>query len=576
MTTDRTSIVASLKRQHLFQGLDDLQLAQVATRFDPIPYPANTIVFPEGAIGDSFYIVQRGKVQITRREGRGERILATMTAGDHFVEEALLFDTLRSATVRVVEPTTLLHLSRDDFFELLEDFPSIRLNLSATVESFRIARREKFKWLEETEIIYLICRKHWFFMIRALIVPLALLIGAIPLFVFSLAETTHSTESLAARVAASLMTLGGFLVGVWQWIDWGNDYYIVTNQRVLWLEKVIAIYESSTESPLDQIQSVMTISSFWGRRFGYGEVNVLTFTGGILMRNMERPQLFTDFVNRFRQSATIRSKEEEMEVIERTLRQEINKRRSPSEAGAPQVSPPSPSGAPPKVATPLSYQPSTLKRIWQNLLAMRYVEGSNITYRKHWLILLNKTGLPALILFALLSGGAALLWRVLSRDSFTPTPLEGVLLVLGALVSVAIFLWWGYYYMDWHNDIYRLTPEQIHDIERKPLGSEEKKTALLDNILSVEHARSGIVQLVFNYGTVTINVGQTKFIFYNVHDPDQVHQDITNYRAALRRRRQAAEAARNDERMVNWLMSFYQESSKLEEAESEEGGESSG
>ena len=29
------------------------------------------------------------------------------------------------------------------------------------------------------------------------------------------------------------------LYSLWFGLDWGNDFYIVTNQRVIWLEKVI-------------------------------------------------------------------------------------------------------------------------------------------------------------------------------------------------------------------------------------------------------------------------------------------------------------------------------------------------
>jgi hypothetical protein len=38
-------------------------------------------------------------------------------------------------------------------------------------------------------------------------------------------------------------------------------------------------------------------------------------------------------------------------------------------------------------------------------------------------------------------------------------------------------VWWFYEYVDWINDIYILTPDQIMDIYRTPLGREDKKTA---------------------------------------------------------------------------------------------------
>ena len=74
---------------------------------------------------------------------------------------------------------------------------------------------------------------------------------------------------------------GAVLWGIWNWIDWGNDYYIVTDQRVVWVEKVIWLYESRDEAPLTTILAVNTTSTFLGRWLHYGSVIVKTFTGEI-------------------------------------------------------------------------------------------------------------------------------------------------------------------------------------------------------------------------------------------------------------------------------------------------------
>ena len=63
-----------------------------------------------------------------------------------------------------------------------------------------------------------------------------------------------------------LFLAGAFLVldilwAIWLVLDWGNDYYIVTSQRVVWLEKVIAVYDSRQESPLNTILAVAVETS---------------------------------------------------------------------------------------------------------------------------------------------------------------------------------------------------------------------------------------------------------------------------------------------------------------------------
>ena len=77
----------------------------------------------------------------------------------------------------------------------------------------------------------------------------------------------------------------GFIWGIWNLLDWGNDYYIVTNQRVIWLERVIGLYESRQEAPLRTVLSVGMESDQLGRIFGFGDVIVRTYTGQIIMRN---------------------------------------------------------------------------------------------------------------------------------------------------------------------------------------------------------------------------------------------------------------------------------------------------
>ena len=48
-----------------------------------------------------------------------------------------------------------------------------------------------------------------------------------------------------------------------------------------------------------------------------------------------------------------------------------------------------------------------------------------------------------------------------------------------------IILWWVYQYLDWRNDIFQVTPDQILDIDKKPFGSEERRAAPLENILAM-------------------------------------------------------------------------------------------
>jgi uncharacterized membrane protein YdbT with pleckstrin-like domain len=344
-------------------------------------------------------------------------------------------------------------------------------------------------------------------------------------------------------------------LGIWKTIDWGNDYYIVTSRRVIWLEKVVGLYDSRREAPLDRILSVNVFTSQLGRILNFGDVIVRTYTTGFRMSRMDKPYEFASFVESYRERALLISKDEEARDMEQALEQALQARLK-----GPQVILPAEDAPPPpamKVEETKKEKTSSLSEKIRTFLKVRYQQGDTITYRKHWWILFRKIWLP---LFGSL--GVLVFWGILiSNDSdfLSSLCVEMGLLFTWLFCLVALV----YQYADWRNDIYRLTTTQIFDIERKPLGKDLKKTANLDSILSIEHERANIIGILLNFGTVTVNIGETKFIFYGVYNPDQVHQDISDRQEALSRKKQEEEAKREHERMVNWLVAYYEETGKI-------------
>lgn len=71
--------------------------------------PEGEAVLREGEPAESFFMVARGRVAVTR----GESVLATLGEGSVFGEMALLSNAPRNATVRVLEDADLLEFGRD-------------------------------------------------------------------------------------------------------------------------------------------------------------------------------------------------------------------------------------------------------------------------------------------------------------------------------------------------------------------------------------------------------------------------------------------------------------------------------
>ena len=116
--------------------------------------------------------------------------------------------------------------------------------------------------------------------------------------------------------------------------------------------------------------------------------------------------------------------------------------------------------------------------------------------------------------------------------------------------------WWVYRYVDWANDIYQVTPDQILDIERTPLGREQSTAAQLESILATDYERYGILGVFLNYGTVHITVGGSKMTFHDVFDPPSVQQDIDRRRMARNAAKEETRVNAERQRLADWFLAY--------------------
>jgi len=131
------------------------------------------------------------------------------------------------------------------------------------------------------------------------------------------------------------------------------------------------------------------------------------------------------------------------------------------------------------------------------------------------------------------------------------------------IVTAVCVGFWVYGYVDWKNDIYKITDDQIVDIYKVPFGVEDKKTAALDGILSIQHTRRGIIGMLLNYGDVVAVVGADKFTFDGVYDPSSVEQEIFHRIAQRKRKAREAELVQQREYIADWLAAYHRQASKL-------------
>ena len=101
------------------------------------------MLFRAGDAGDSMYLIEDGKIQISMRSSDGEDlILALLGRGDFFGEMALIDGKPRSANACVVETTRLAVLSREHFLSFLNSSSNIALEM-LTALSRRLRRTDE-------------------------------------------------------------------------------------------------------------------------------------------------------------------------------------------------------------------------------------------------------------------------------------------------------------------------------------------------------------------------------------------------------------------------------------------------
>jgi CRP/FNR family transcriptional regulator, cyclic AMP receptor protein len=88
-----------------------------------------TLLCREGDPGREMFIVQKGKVQVRKKVGPGEKVLAELGDGEFFGEMALLEGLNRSATVEALEDSKILVINPETFETLLKTNPEIALKM---------------------------------------------------------------------------------------------------------------------------------------------------------------------------------------------------------------------------------------------------------------------------------------------------------------------------------------------------------------------------------------------------------------------------------------------------------------
>lgn len=105
-------------------------------------YPAGTVIFEEGDVGDFLYVVHSGRVEIFQNRPEGKIIIGTVGKGQLFGEMALVDGEPRMASARTMQDCELMLVSGTSFRgHMNEATPFIRAVMNILVKNLRSVDR---------------------------------------------------------------------------------------------------------------------------------------------------------------------------------------------------------------------------------------------------------------------------------------------------------------------------------------------------------------------------------------------------------------------------------------------------
>jgi CRP/FNR family cyclic AMP-dependent transcriptional regulator len=109
----------------LFQGMTDRAIDAIAGLAEDASFPTGAELTREGEPGESFIVIVDGRASVEI----GGRRVRELAAGDYLGEISLIDGRPRTATVTALEPITALLVPRAGFERLMDDYPSVRLDV---------------------------------------------------------------------------------------------------------------------------------------------------------------------------------------------------------------------------------------------------------------------------------------------------------------------------------------------------------------------------------------------------------------------------------------------------------------
>ena len=566
-----------LRISPLFSGLRPEEFKRIISLVEMKRIPPGTIFVEEASDNTDLYVLRRGRASARKSGIDGRRpIVRFHLPGDMLNEASFLTGCTTEFTLESIDDVEVWIIPADVFRNLIHELGDMdtRLGFSkverpiddeaSSVTAVTVAAKMPFDNQRDGEnLLWRGRRAQILFFTDAWLAWLLLVVTIVMTIAAALPGTAATFDSQPALIARIVTLIASFAVALWNFIDWRNDDYIVTDQRVIHRERVFLMFDQQDECPIDKIQNVNVRRRNWfSTTFDLGDITIETqgVRGNVSFSWVQHP----DEVARIVLDHSGRARERRKSLEKAQMREALQKDLQQGEAPADDST----------IDTPQP-QPQTQTTSWFTHLyhwfvpPMRETRGADIVYHKHWLLLLQNTAvqlLAFLMCIVLLIIVPQLGWQlsfvqtvqtVQTVQSAQPTSLP---LIAGLAIAFVLLAWLIWRYEDWRNDVYIVAPDRIIDYDRSPFGiaGTQQKTASMSSIQNVTYRTRGLLDNAFNMGDVVIRTGgqDGELVFERVWNPRRVQREIVDRLEDFQNRQQQSQQAAHRREIAEWLGAY--------------------
>jgi hypothetical protein len=308
------------------------------------------------------------------------------------------------------------------------------------------------------------------------------------------------------------IAIAGIIWMLYKAIDWRDDSLVLTNMRII-LDKDEFLVRHIQEQILllDLQQVIMRQNTYPQVLFGYGMITVQSFSlKKITFEFADNPKIME---RRIKEETTKVGKQVEPNIVRRMIAERVfDEKKAAALAKAPEK----------------QYHVSTRGADRTGLVRWLFPPNPEIDPKSGQII-----WRPSSVYVALQILKPFLIWLGTTLVVAFLVPALGELVWVGILIWLIVTLicavWIFWQREELVNDVYILNRREIIDVDQKPFGPVDRRSAPIDRIQNISFDVSFIEQIL-GFGTVKVQTGGSgDFSFNHVPDPRGVQAMINDY-----------------------------------------------